>query len=68
MMLPSRAAARVVQDPHGLAVDQHRAGAALAQAAAIFGAVQRQLAAKHIKQRLILGRFYGPWFSVDGQG
>jgi hypothetical protein len=28
----------------------HRAGAALAQAAAVFGAVQRQLVAQHVQQ------------------
>src|SRR5215469_8004811 len=35
----------------GPAVDQHRAGAALTQAATEFGAIQRELAAQHVKER-----------------
>src|SRR5271155_2075333 len=34
-----------------LAIDQHRAGAALAESAAEFGGVELELAAQHVKQR-----------------
>ena len=38
---------------HGLAVHQHRAGAALAQAAAVFGPLQSQVVAQHVEQRRV---------------
>ena len=38
--------------PHGLAIDQHRAGATLAEPATEFCAVQRERIAKNIEKRL----------------
>ena len=41
------------QEKTALAVDQHRAGAALAEAAAELGAVERQVVAQHVEQRRV---------------
>ena len=38
---------------HGLAVDQHRARAALAELAAVLGAGELQILAEHLEQRLV---------------
>jgi len=35
------------------AVDQHRAGAALRQAAAVFGAIELEIVAQHVEQRRV---------------
>src|SRR5438876_5546747 len=37
----------------GRAVDQHRAGAALRQAAAVFGAIELEIVAQHVEQRRV---------------
>ena len=52
----------VTQERVGLAVHQHRAGAALRQPAAELGAVEEQIVAQHIEQRRIrLGRTCCGW-------
>ena len=57
---------------HRLAVDQHRAGAALRQPAAELGAVELEIVAQHVEQRRVgLGRnraAHAVDFQADGHG
>ena len=50
-----------------LAVDHHRAGAALAEAAAIFGGVELEMIAQHIEQRRIGIGIDAAGLAVDGE-
>src|SRR3954469_8330745 len=52
---------------HGTAVHQHRAGAALAELAAVLGAGQRALLAQHLEQRVVGGEDHGAILAVDPQ-
>src|SRR3954451_23747101 len=52
---------------HGPAVHQHRAGAALAELAAVLCAGQRALLAQHLEQRVMGGEDHGAILAVDPQ-
>jgi hypothetical protein len=52
---------------HRLAVDQHRAGAALAELAAVLGAGQMELLAQHLEQRLVGGEEHFLLLAVHAQ-
>src|SRR5438093_10862719 len=49
------------------AVDQHRAGAALAQLAAVLGAGEAKVLAQHLEQRLVAGDGQLDGFAVNCQ-
>jgi hypothetical protein len=49
-------------------IDQHRAGAALRHAAAVFGAVELAIVAEHVEQRRVRLAVDGVGRAVDLQG
>src|SRR5207245_6640343 len=50
-----------------LAVDEHRAGAALAQLAAVLGAGEAEVFTQHLEQRLVAGKGQLDGVAVDAQ-
>ena len=53
---------------HGLPVDEDRAGAALAELAAVLGAGEVEILAEHLEERLVGGGDQVPRLAVDGEG
>ena len=65
---PAASETSVWQELDGLAVEKDGAGAALAFAAAVFGAGEREAVAQDGEQGFVAGRVDGHLCAVDGEG